>query len=192
MTRGRALLVAGFGCACISSASAAADPPGSLVVSRDKSELAFSIAVVMGCLTAVERSAAFATLPEVYRTGLEPAHGADLKLGSLSVPEGRGWTSTLLGSHLRVFEVSPDRCEIVADQIPVEDTLRRTQEVASRLSPPFTAVDVKPGYNPVVLESRRTAGGRRITIHLEGAEPGLPGHWYRSSLLRATVSGAPE
>ncbi len=158
---------------------------------RVQGEIAFTTAVLFGCLTNQERRTPIADLPEVYRTGLTAAPDDELKFGPERLPANRVWISSVLGSHLHVYERSPDRCEIVADQLPVEDTLRRTRDVTLKLDPPFATVDVRPGYNPVVYESVRTVGERTIRVRLEGAEPGLPGHWSRFSLLHAVITGEP-
>ena len=58
---------------------------------------------------------------------------------------------------------------------------------------PMTLVPVKAGYNPIAYQLERVTDGQRYIVHLEGAEPGGPGHplamaqghAFRFSLLHA-------
>ena len=147
--------------------------------------------LLFSCLTHVERGVAVADLSPEYRSGIAPAQGADARLTVGRETATAVWTSTLLGSHLKLAEFGPAKCMITADQLPVEDTLNKAAQATERLDPPFVATPVTPGYWPVVHELERTAAAKHITIRLEGAEPGAPGHASRFSLLLATVTGTP-
>jgi hypothetical protein len=164
----------------------AVEPAPSLT--KTQAEVAFASAVIFTCLTRQERGGSIDDLPAEYRSDLTLADGSDQKWPSNEQPTGRVWISRTLGSHLRVATLGSGKCQVIADQIPVDETLRKTQLSVEKLNQPFSPVQVKPGYNPVVYEDERVTNGTRIIIHQEGAEPGAPGHLSRFSLLIATVS----
>lgn len=78
-------------------------------------------------------------------------------------------------------------CHVVADQLPVQRTLDAAAQVL-RESPGFVEHPFKPGYNPIGYEFARKVGTDLLTVHMEGAEPGLPLHAYRFSLIVVQVS----
>jgi hypothetical protein len=189
MMHARGLLTSALAGAFVwgASGSALAIEPAT-PVTRRQGEIAFSKAVIFSCLTRQERRISIADLPSEYRDDLVLANPNDIiRLGGKQ-SNGPVWISRTLGSHLRVEEISPTRCGVFADQLPVAETLEKTQQVAQTLRPPFSPVEVKPGYNPVVYEVERMVNGARIKIHMEGAEPGFPGHDSRFSILWAIVA----
>jgi hypothetical protein len=158
------------------------------LVTKLQGEMAFSKAVIFSCLTRQERGVGIGDLPLEYRDDLVRAQGDDRRWPTSEQPNGTVWISRTLGSHLRVAEMTPNRCEVIADQLPVSETLERTQQVAESLRPPFSPVGVKPGYNPIVFELERRISGSHTTIHMEGAEPGGLGHFSRFSILVARIT----
>jgi len=170
----------------LSGAAKAVEPaPG---VTKAQAGLAFSSAVIMTCLTQQERGGTIRDLPDEYRSDLVVAEGPDQHWPGNDDPKGDVWISRTLGSHLRVATVGTGKCEVIADQLPVDDTLRKTQLAAEHLNPPFSYVPAKPGYNPIVYQDERVKDGKRIVIHTEGSEPGGFNHMSRFSLLYAAVT----
>ena len=97
------------------------------------------------------------------------------------------WITDQLGGLLAIVEPSRDRCEVHAVQLPVERTLQTVTYALQRARPDFARVHVEPGYNPIVYRLESAGGGMRYIIHMEGAEPGEPGHALRFSLISAYV-----
>jgi hypothetical protein len=97
------------------------------------------------------------------------------------------WITDELGGLMTIIERSPERCEITAIQLPVERTFRTVIYALQQTRPDFAPVHVEPGYNPIVYQLESVGGGVRYIIHMEGAEPGEPGHALRFSLINAWV-----
>lgn len=97
------------------------------------------------------------------------------------------WITDQLGGLLTIVEPSPDRCEINAIQLPVDRTFQSVIYALQQARPDFARVHVEPGYNPIVYQLESAGGGVRYIIHMEGAEPGEPGHALRFSLIYAYV-----
>ena len=97
------------------------------------------------------------------------------------------WVTSKLGSNMTITEPSPKRCEILAMQLPVDRTFQTVVFALSKALPGFKPVHVEPGYNPIVYQLEMISNGARYVVHMEGAEPGLPLHALRFSLLYAWV-----
>lgn len=170
---------------------APAETPPRAGLTRQQAEAAFGIDLLFPCITHAHRGVPIADLAAEYRTDLVPAEGPDATASVGREKATAVWTSRALGSHLKVLEIGPRKCVMTADQLPVEETLRTASQATQRLTPPFAVRPSKPGYNPVVYETQGVLEGQEITVRLEGAEPGLPGHASRFSLLLATVTARP-
>ena len=101
------------------------------------------------------------------------------------------WITEPLGGLLAIVEPSPDRCEINAVQLPVDRTFQTVLYALQQARPDFRQVHIEPGYNPIAYQLESVVQGARYVIHLEGAEPGAPGHALRFSLLYAYVARQP-
>jgi len=176
-------------CAVLVAATAPAEPQAAMRVSRVQAEADFGAQLLFPCLTHVERGVPIAELPQTYRAGLVAAPPDARFKGGRFEGATSTWYSKLMGANLSVVEVGADKCIVVADQLPVDETLRLAAEATTRLKPPFAQVAPKPSYDwPVVYETQRTINGKKITARFEGAEPGAAGHLYRFSLMFATVT----
>ncbi len=79
-----------------------------------------------------------------------------------------------------------DRCTVSAYGPPAGATLAAlAQRLAGEAG--FERMAGTPGPSAFEEHLARTAGGRRIQVKLRGAEPGMPGHKSRFSMLTATV-----
>jgi hypothetical protein len=106
-------------------------------------------------------------------------------------PETPAWTTQPLGSLMVLTEPTADRCEISATQLPVDSTFRSVAFALGKAFPEMRRVTVKPGYDPIVYEFEMTQADAKYVVHMEGAEPGTPGHALRFSLLYAYVLRQP-
>jgi hypothetical protein len=131
-------------------------------------------------------------LPAAERTNLKPASAGDRQWVGSTVPAGAPlWTSERLGYLLMIAEPSPERCEVRAVQLPVERTFQAVLFAMGKALPDFKPVDVKPGYDPINYQLEDVDQGQRYVFHLEGAEPGAPGHMLRFSILSGVVVRQP-
>ena len=176
--------------AAILLASPAASAQQPQFVSKGQAQGLFAESVV-ACLRALETNSSIANTPAVGALALRPATAAERTLTTSKDPSAPVWTTEMLGEHLTVTEASPDKCLVVADQLPVEATFAHAALSLLAKQPDLTTVDIKPGYWPIVRQWQRTEDGARYAILLQGAEPGAPGHEFRFSLLIATVTRAP-
>jgi hypothetical protein len=150
---------------------------------------------VARCLFALEHGSDIAALPAQARIDLRPA--APPERFMFKDPAIKVWTTEALGRHVLLAERTADRCDVVADQIPVDSTFQLVMDRLRQADPELKTVPVKPGYNPIAYQLERTLGGARYVVHLEGAEPAgaagfLRGHTYRFSLLNAWIVRQPE
>ncbi len=149
---------------------------------------AFDKALLVSCLQSLEQQKPIADLDSQLRSDLVPATSEERNFVASRHPDAPVWSSQTLGSHLSVIEVSPQRCEIWANQLPVERIFQSAIGAIEHVMPDFRAVPQKPGYNPIVYQYEADRDGVHYTIHMEGAEPGGFGHAYRFSLLSAWVT----
>ncbi len=70
---------------------------------------------------------------------------------------------------------------------PVDQTFKDVLFAMDKTFPQLKPVAVQPGYNPIVYQLEGVLSGRRFVLHMEGAEPGVPGHDFRFSLLYGYV-----
>ena len=102
------------------------------------------------------------------------------------------WMSQRLGSLLFIVEPSPERCEVRATQLPVQATFQTVVAVIQQqYSDVLTPIALKPGYDPIAYQFEHVENGTRYVVHMEGAEPGAPGHALRYSLLLGVVLRQP-
>ena len=156
-------------------------------LTKGEGEKAFGEALLVTCLNAVESAQPIADLPESLRSDLRPATPEERKMSRGHDKPVPVWTSLIMGGHLTVTETSPQRCDVSADQLPVDDTFRLAMGVLGHVRSDFHAVPQKPGYNPIVYQMESDAKGAHYIIHMEGAEPGGFGHAFRFSLLTGWV-----
>lgn len=192
MTFRRMLPAAAFGALAIAAgagqaqeAPASAEPrPG---VTRNAAEGAFGSAILLTCMSALETGKPIADLPEAERSNLRPATPEERKMSRGRDKPVPVWASLILGGHLTVTETSPQRCDVGADQLPVDETFRRSMSAVALARPSFHDVPQKPGYNPIVYQMEGDYNGAHYIVHMEGAEPGGFGHAFRFSLLSGWV-----
>ena len=99
------------------------------------------------------------------------------------------WVSKTAGNLVQVFEDKNGVCTVTALQLPVQATLDAEARTMRELGgSTYTERPYKPGYNPVGYEFVRPVDGDLVTIHMEGAEPGLPGHALRFGLITLQVT----
>jgi hypothetical protein len=121
-----------------------------------------------------------------------PATAADKRWAPSKIPSTAPvWITAKLGYDMNITEPSPDRCEVLAMELPVDRTFRAVAYALTTTFPDFKSVPVKPGYNPIVYQFESSDDAARYIVHMEGAEPGLPGHAFRFSLLFAYVQREP-
>ena len=149
---------------------------------------AFMKALLVGCLQSLEQQKPIAELDAGFRTDLVPATPQERGFQSGKDASVAVWSSKTLGSHLAVIETSAQRCDVRADQLPVERTFQSTIGALTHVMPDFQAVPQKPGYNPIVYQYEADRDGAHYVIHMEGAEPGGFGHASRFSLLSGWVT----
>ncbi|HTX51128.1 MAG TPA: hypothetical protein VME40_17275, partial [Caulobacteraceae bacterium] len=101
------------------------------------------------------------------------------------------WITSKLGYLMNITEPSPKRCEVHAIQLPVDRTFQAVVFALSKVLPDLKPVHVEPGYSPIVYQLEMVSDGARYVVHMEGAEPGVPGHALRFSLLYAWVQQEP-
>jgi hypothetical protein len=150
---------------------------------------------VARCLYSLEHDGGIAGLPADARADLRPATAAER--AGFGNPAIKVWTTDAYGPFVLLAERTPDRCEVVAQQIPVDATFQDVMRRLQNADPNFAPHAVKPGYNPIAYQLERTANGQRFIVHMEGAEPSgaagfLSGHTFRYSLLSAFVSRQPD
>jgi hypothetical protein len=153
---------------------------------------------VARCLYALEHNGGIADLPPEAKSDLRPALPAERFL--FKDPAVKVWTTDLYGQHVLIAERTADRCDVVADQLPVEGTFGQVRTRLHQADAALADQPVKGGYNPIAYQLERTAGGMRYIVHLEGSEPGglanpgrmLMGHASRFSRLMAFVVRQPE
>ncbi len=160
-------------------------------LTRGEAESAFALAVLSSCLTALESHTPIAGLDPGLRKDLRPVTDAERKRAPFKDKTVPMWSSLTLGSHLTVSETSATQCDVIADQLPVEETYREVLTVVKQANPGWYDVPQKPGYNPIVYQVEGDYQGAHYAVHLDGAEPGALFHAYRHSLLTARVTRTP-
>jgi hypothetical protein len=150
---------------------------------------------VARCLYSLEHSGGIEGLPAEAKADLRPATAAERSV--FRDPAIKVWTTDAYGTFVLLGERTPDRCEVVAQQVPVDATFQAVMRRLQNADPNLAPRPVKPGYNPIAYQLERTANGQRFIVHLEGAEPSgaagfLSGHTFRYSLLSAFVSRQPD
>jgi hypothetical protein len=143
---------------------------------------------VMDCLQAVMDGRTVDTLGRGAAVQVQPATPADRRLAPPQTPASTPvWVTSKLGYLMNITEPSSERCEVHAIQLPVDRTLQAVVVALSKAAPDLKPVHVEPGYNPFAYQLEAVSHGARYVVHLEGAEPGTPGHTLRFSLLYAWV-----
>lgn len=173
--------------ALLSIRAAAAEPSGRITVGQ--AIVAFSSAVFVLCLDSRQHATSIAEMPQKLRAGFRPATAQErAKLrGIIKNDQAPVWFSDLLGPNLVIIERSPARCDVIADQLPVDETFKTSIDAAKSVYPDFVSEPTKPDYNPIIYQLERIKGGERYIVHMEGAEPGEPGHASRVSILQAWI-----
>jgi len=133
-----------------------------------------------------------ADAPPEVRNELQSASEADRRWAGPSItPESPVWVTKHLGHLLTIAEPSLDRCEVAATQLPVERTVTALNNAVVTTFPEFKIVALKPGYDPIAYQYELVRDDTRYILHVEGAEPGAPGHELRFSLLLGAVVRQP-
>lgn len=147
---------------------------------------------LMVCLQSRMAGQSITQLGDSAMIRLKPATQADRHWAPPRTPaEAPVWITDDLGSLLVVAEPSPERCELTAIQLSVDRTLQAVTYALQQARPDFTPVHVEAGYNPIVYQLESVVGGARYIVHVEGAEPGEPGHALRFSLIYGYVLRQP-
>jgi len=157
-------------------------------VTRNEAEAAFGKAVLLSCMSALEQQRPIADLPPEYRADLRPALDTERWMSVSKDKSVPVWASLTWGGHMTLTETAADRCDVYADQMPVEETLTHAMKAIGLARPDWREVPQRPDYNPFVYQIEGDHEGAHYVVHFEGAEPGAPGHAYRFSLLHATVT----
>jgi hypothetical protein len=142
-------------------------------------------AAIFDCLRTRMDGQSIRDLPASDRADLRPASADDRIWAQNPSPETPVWVTEKLGYLLSIAEPAPERCEVRAIQLPVEDTFRVVRFAMSKAFPDFKPVTLRPGYDPIAYQLEMVDHDTRYVLHLEGAEPGAPMHAFRFSLLYA-------
>ena len=146
----------------------------------------------MDCLQSREGGQMIKDLGNGIAMKVEPATAEDRKWAGPNTPAyAPVWVTDMLGNRLVISEPSSERYEVHALQLPVDRTFQAVIFALSHAVPDLKPVRVDPGYDPIVYQLESVSGGARYIVHMEGAEPGAPGHDLRFSLLYAYVSRQP-
>jgi|GEM_PF-6158313 len=153
---------------------------------------AFVDAVNLACIYSKVVKIPLDALPSGVEDDLIPADAGDRAI-SMAPKDRPLWVSKTLGNHLEVFNDKDGTCRVIADQLPVQRTLdteaRYLRELGTKA---YEERSYIPGYNPVGYEFVRSINGDILTVHMEGAEPGLPLHASRFSLITVRVTRTPS
>ncbi|HEX3888663.1 MAG TPA: hypothetical protein VHW05_14295 [Phenylobacterium sp.] len=152
---------------------------------------------VARCLYSREHDGGVIDLPPQAKADLRPALPSERLV--FKDPKTRVWTTDLYGAHVLLGELSPGKCEVIADKLPVEATFRNVIARLRSADPTLVSEPVKPVYWPIAYQLARTIEASRFTVHLEGSEAGglghplrmLEGHAYPYNLLLATIERSP-
>jgi hypothetical protein len=153
---------------------------------------------VARCLYSREHGGGVADLPPEAKADLRPALPAERFM--FKDEATKVWTTDLYGAHVVIAEPSPGKCQVVADQLPVDATFRRGLARLHSADAALREEPVQPGYWPIVDQLERMVETTRYTVRLQGAEPGglahpmqmLAGHASPCSLLIAQVERSPD
>jgi hypothetical protein len=143
---------------------------------------------LMKCVQSRLNGGMISDLPNDPPMRLRPAPAGDRWVAGPPTSDEPLWITDQLGGLLVIAEPSRDRCEVNAIQLPVDRTFQTAIYTIRQVLPDFTQVHVEPGYNPIAYELELIAKGARYVVHMEGAEPGAPGHELRFSLIHAYVT----
>ncbi|HEY3950990.1 hypothetical protein [Phenylobacterium sp.] len=153
---------------------------------------------VARCLYSREHGAGVAELPPEAKADLRPAEPAERHL--FKDPAVKVWTNDLLRDHVVLAELSPGKCQVVADQLPVDATFRDVVARLHRSDPVLRDGAARSDRAwPIAYRLEREADGAHYTVRLEGSDPGglahplrmAEGHAFRFSLLTATIERTP-
>jgi hypothetical protein len=178
--------------AAVAAPGHAVAPPSALAA-KTQAEVAIIGAVLGTCLTSRERGVMIADLPAADRGDLRPAAPEDRKI----VPDkaAPAWTSDKMGGHVVIYEPSSDRCDVVADQLPVEapgETCVVAMLLAQHLPTRLNPLPTNLAQDPVVCQLEGVAGGQRYVVHIEGAPLSGGDHAAQVGSLRAWVAREPS
>src|SRR5579859_5323579 len=122
---------------------------------------------VARCLYSREHGGGVADLPLQAKADLRPALSSERSV--FKDPATKVWTTTLYGAHVLLAELGPDKCEVVADQLPVDATFRDVVARLHKADPVLRDDSVKPDYTwPIAYQLGRAVEGSRFTVRLEG------------------------
>jgi hypothetical protein len=196
MRPGVAVVLSVFAATLLAAPARAQVPPAAPTptLTKAQAETGFYLDVAR-CLFSLEHGQDIAALPDQIKMDLRPATAPERFLfKDLAI---KVWTTDAFGSHVLLAERAAGRCDVVADQLPVDATFQMVMERLRQADPELKPYPVKPGYNPIAYGLERVIGGSRYVVHLEGAEPSgaagfLRGHVFRFSLLNAWVVRQPQ
>ncbi len=149
------------------------------------------------CLYSREHHIGIADLPADAKVGLRPATEAERRV--FKDPAIKVWTTDLYGSLVLLAEISPEKCQVLTEQLPADETFHHVLAELRQADPALRDEPAKAGYWPFVYRVSRNFEASRITVLLEGSDPGgldhplrmLEGHAYRYSILMATIERTP-
>ena len=190
-----AALASGLLLAGSASAQAPALTPSVAGATVRDAQMQFAGAHLGGCLASREAHGGVADLPASARAHFQPAAPGDRAFSLAKSAATPVWITPASGGRLTVDEPTPERCEVLAIDLPVEATFQLALAVARQTQPDFADVPAPKGYNPIAYQLERTVGAETYVIRVEGSEPGelahpgrmLAGHAFRFSLLRGYV-----
>jgi len=174
---------------CVSTAEAR-DPRPNLT--KGETIKPFVDAVTLACTYSKVSGVSIDALPSGVEDDLIAADALDRKY-SVAPEDKPLMVSKTLGNLLEVFYDKNNDCIVSAVELPVQIALDTQARLFRTMGKDvYQEVPYKPGYMPVGYEFvRKLDDGGTLTVHMEGAEPGLPGHALRFSLIVVRVSRKP-
>ena len=147
--------------------------------------------VVDYCLKATLAGSSISALAEADRVGLSQAPEQEKMMLGPQAKDAPAWGVAPAAGNVVAYEPAAGVCKVFAYGPPVELTFSEVLRRVQKTAPDFTETHPTPGYDPIVFGLERTQADKKITIQLSGAEPGTPGHAFRFSTLKATVTLTP-
>jgi hypothetical protein len=154
-------------------------------LTADDVAIAYVEAVTL-CAKAKLAGAGIAELGEIDRARVAES---DAQMRAfVRAPEGRPVWDVLSGRGIvAISEPSDSECHVSAYGPRVRPVF---QSVADVLTDPvlgFTETETQPDPTAIVRTFERIEGDRRVTVRLDGGEPGMPSRTFRFPLLLAYV-----
>jgi hypothetical protein len=184
-----AFALGGCAAAIVAGAGLPAEKPMQKTADVQSESQAFLDAVLLYCIPHIETGAEFESTPlAALSTFRQPAEGERTSIG----PAKAGIYTTQAGV-VSIDASEPNTCRVSAYGLPVDSLFG---VIAAAVTPPansFTQQPVPPDSDPKVFLRRfeRLSADLKLTIFLNGNEPGAKGTLSRFSTLMASVRKSP-